>query len=257
MSLNPILVDHCHLEQICTAIPKLNAGWVHIWQLCFEERDWPYEKLGAILSADEQGKAGRFLSEETRQLYVLRHAFLRLLISGYLGIEPASLVIQNNHRGKPLVNPFQNPQKLNFNVSHSGDLAVIAFLYANELGVDVEEIQPIPDMLLISEKYFSPKENQGLKELPKDQQPWGFFRCWTRKEAYAKAIGLGMSTPFNDFSVSFDPDNPAEFLEINWSNSQAKYWGLEDIPTLPEYIASLCFPRKDLHFTNLIMHPIP
>jgi 4'-phosphopantetheinyl transferase len=158
--------------------------------------------------------------------------------------------------GKPQLEQDQNAYDLQFNVAHSGDLALLAFGTGHRLGVDVEKVRSDVDTHALAERFFSLREREGLRALPEPMRVSGFFTCWARKEAFLKATGDGLSFPLSKFSVSVH-DHNAEIEEINGSEQEGKRWFLADLPMDADYRAALVgdvphlsldtldFPEKD------------
>jgi len=143
-------------------------------------------------------------------------------------------------------------QAIDFNLSHSGDLAVYAVARDCDVGVDVEQLRPIAEALQIAEKFFSAPERAELATVPHAQLPEAFLNCWTRKEAYVKALGDGLSAPLDSFQVSLLPGRPAEFINMSGASMNEKEWLLRDLQPSPGYVAALAFrrPQRRLRIRN-------
>jgi 4'-phosphopantetheinyl transferase len=126
-----------------------------------------------------------------------------------------------------------------FNLSHSGDLALVAVTRRREIGVDVERLRRESDLLDVAEHYFAPRERATLRSLPEKDRCLGFFRCWTRKEAYLKARGDGLSMDLHSFTVALGPDEPAALLESSEGPGEVARWNLEELNPSPDYAAAL------------------
>jgi 4'-phosphopantetheinyl transferase len=165
-------------------------------------------RLFSSLASDERERAARFHSGRHRDHYIVARGRLREILSYYLGRSPASIEFTYGPFGKPaLLIPA-----LHFNVSHSGVIAVYAVARSRSVGIDVEEIRPEFSRERIAERFFSSREVRELRSLPAEAQTDAFFRCWTRKEAYLKACGGGLSIPLDSFDVTLRPEEPAMFL---------------------------------------------
>ena len=210
---------------------RLAAGEVHVWSAFLDEL--PPARL-AWLSADEKDRAARFYFEPDRNRFVAARALLRDLLGRYLGLDPAALVFGYGPRGKPSL-----AGGLRFNVSHSGGLALLAFSEDRELGVDVEQERPVPEAESIAERYFSPGEGRELGRQPAAERPQAFFRCWTRKEAFIKATGDGLSRPLGDFEVTLAPGEPARLLRVEGDPEEAGRWWLEGLEPAAGFAAAL------------------
>jgi len=196
-----------------------------------------------ILSPEELARASRFRIERDRRRFMNCRVKLRRVLARYLEVEPARLEFRYNQHGKPYVSrPCAGPDtgghagssgNLYFNVSHAGSLAIFAVSRSREVGIDIERVDPSFVQEQIPERFFSPREVEMLRSLPESSQLEAFFNCWTRKEAYVKARGQGLSLPLQSFDVSLAPGEPAAFLR------GAGAWSLEAVPSEPGYVAAL------------------
>jgi 4'-phosphopantetheinyl transferase len=191
--------------------------------------------LHATLAEDERERAARFRFEIHRRRFIAARGLLRQALSEYLGIAPAEIRFSYGARGKPAI--IGSP--LQFNVSHSEELAVYAFSLDMPLGVDVEHVRRLEDLEGIAQRFFSPGEWALIEARPPEERIDAFFRCWTRKEAYIKATGDGLSYPLNEFDVSVN--GPAKMLTIGGNPAEASQWSMHDL-ALPEgYVGALAF----------------
>jgi 4'-phosphopantetheinyl transferase len=167
-----------------------------------------------VLSSDERGRANRFIVPRDRLRFILRRAQLRKLLGERLGIAAASVRLSLGAHGKPLLaRPFDR-SGITFNLSHSGDLCVYAFASRTDVGVDVEMIRVIENADRLASIAFSKREYETYESLPASVKPTGFLNCWTRKEAFVKAIGCGLSRALDSFDVSLVPDEPPRVLRF-------------------------------------------
>jgi 4'-phosphopantetheinyl transferase len=144
-----------------------------------------------------------------------------------------------NPYGKPALVGEEGEKGLRFNVSHSHGLALYAITRGREIGVDLERIRPFPDLIGLAERFFSPKEVAALRTLPAPMQTEAFLTCWTRKEAYIKAKGEGLSLPLSQFEVSLAPGEPSALLRTQWDALEASRWSLHALTPGPGYVAAL------------------
>ena len=224
------------------------SGRVVVWKVRLDSAEHPVE---SPLSADEIGRANRFHFEKDRSQFVCCRSALRKLFGEYLDISPAEVRFKYLSSGKPQLEGAQNPHDLQFNVAHSGDLALIAVGTGHRLGVDVEKIRGDVDTQSLSERFFSLHEREGLRALPEPERVSGFFACWSRKEAFLKATGEGLSFPLSKFSVSVHPNLAPEIEEINGSEQEGKQWFLADLPVGTEYRAALVADLPHLSLDTL------
>ena len=194
---------------------------------------------GSILSPDENARASRFHFEEDRIYFTRCRSALRRLLAGYLSVSAAEICFKYLSGGKPQLAVYQNPSALEFNVSHSGGIALIAVGSGQRIGVDIEKIRLDVDAGALAERFFSIRERAGLRALPDHLRVAGFFACWTRKEAFLKAIGDGLSFPLADFSVSTNPDVPPRLEEIRGDTEAGKTWFMADLNVGDGYRATV------------------
>lgn len=233
-----------------TDAPELSRESIHVWTVPSAAPDDAVAALGRVLNTEETERVARFQFAHLRDSFVIAHGILRFLLGRYLKIDPAKIQFSFNSKGKPAATEGNG---LKFNMSHSGGLTVIALAMECEIGVDVEKIRPLSDMLRIAERYFCQEEAAELRSLPSDERENGFFCCWTRKEAYIKAIGAGLSAPLNGFRVAVDPKMVPRFIHINHDIAEANAWELHDLNLASGYAAALAYraPRRVLCFFTI------
>jgi 4'-phosphopantetheinyl transferase len=195
----------------------------------------------SVLSSDEIDRAARFRLEHARRLYIATRLALRFLLARYLGEAPHAIRFRYGSKGKP---ELAAPAGIHFNVSHSGGLALLAFSWDGEIGVDVEQIHPLEDMLDIAARFFSAEEAADLMSLPASERVDAFFRCWTRKEAYVKAVGDGLFMPLDSFRVTLRRGEPAEFIHFRNNTAAARRWTLMNLDLGTGYIAALAYSHR-------------
>ena len=189
---------------------KLGADDVHVWRASLDCDAPVLSRLETTLSSDETARANRFVYATDRNHFVAARGILRELLGAYLMISPAELKFRYGNHGKPALDANASDSVLQFNLSHSGGLAIYGFSLGRRLGVDVERIRPQLAGEDIARRYFAAREVAELQALPMHQRPEGFFLCWTRKEAYVKAHGAGLSLPLDSFTVSLTPGRAAQ-----------------------------------------------
>jgi 4'-phosphopantetheinyl transferase len=198
-----------------------------------------------VLSPDERDRAARFRFPHLRDSFILARGCLRLLLGRYLNVSPAGIQFRYGAKGKPSIDG------VDFNMSHSGGLAVFAFTRGCELGVDVEKMRPLDDMQNIANRFFCREEAMELMSLPPEQREHAFFLCWTRKEAYIKAVGDGLSVPLDSFRVTLKPLESAQFLHIAQDPQVAKGWTLHNFQLNSGYAAALAYYGTERPITQL------
>ncbi|MFS0554774.1 4'-phosphopantetheinyl transferase family protein [Brevibacillus sp. 179-C9.3 HS] len=181
---------------------KLADGEVHIWLAFVPWFEQSLQELEAVLSAEELDKRERLHFQADRTRYAVAHGLLRRLIGRYTAIAPKQVQVACDSNGKPFLYGQNNDSEpLFFNLSHSHELVAVAFSRDRFLGVDVEHLRHIPEMEQLL-NYFHPVERDRLLRLPRGERQQGFFDCWTRKEAFVKATGKGLSKhPLDSFCM--------------------------------------------------------
>ncbi|WP_245876318.1 4'-phosphopantetheinyl transferase family protein [Tychonema bourrellyi] len=217
----------------------LNSDEVHVWRVDLEMRASCLQSLQESLSTDELKRAERFYFQKDRAHFIAARGILRKILGCYLNKNPNELRFSYNPYGKPSLVTAVSEYKLCFNLSHSHGIALIAVEQNREVGIDIERIRKDFPYQQIAESFFSPFENAVLRSLPEHQQLRAFFTCWTRKEAYIKAVGKGLSIPLNGFDVAIAPGEPAALLNFLENPKEVSRWSLiELIPGL-DMVATL------------------
>jgi 4'-phosphopantetheinyl transferase len=193
--------------------------------------------LAQTLSPDEAARAERFVFDRDRNHFIVGRGSLRAILGHYLNCKPQQVTFSYGPQNKPAVEIPQS--QLRFNLSHSGEAVLYAFTHHREIGVDIELLRPLDDMMQIAKRFFSPTEYTTLSALPIEEQPTAFFNCWTRKEAYIKAIGSGLSQPLDQFDVTLTPGEPAKLLRVQNDPQALERWSLIELNPAPDYVAAL------------------
>jgi 4'-phosphopantetheinyl transferase len=222
---------------------ELTSDEIHIWCASLEQ---PVSRFQRLLSTDEIIRSERFHFEEDRRRFIVRHGILRTLLGCYLGVEPSRLQFCCGKNEKPKLTDEFSRGNLRFNLSHSGGLALYAFTCGREIGVDIERVRDIPEMEQIAERFFSIREHAVFRALPESEKKEAFFNCWTRKEAFIKATGDGLSWPLDRFDVSLVPGEPARLLKIEGDSRAASRWSIQDLKPASGFAAALAV--KDAAF---------
>jgi 4'-phosphopantetheinyl transferase len=199
------------------------------------------ENLRTLLSPGETERAERFRFDKDRDSFILAHSLLRIILGRYLRLSPENLPLTSGPYGKPFLS---GGEPIRFNLSHSEGLVLYGLSHAHDLGVDIEYIRSIDDMDLIAQRFFSAAESRDLASLPSALRTRAFFNCWTRKEAFIKAVGEGLSYPLSEFQVSLRPDRIAEFICIRGQRASETEWSLHDISPSDDYAAALALANR-------------
>jgi 4'-phosphopantetheinyl transferase len=204
-TVDPLLPEHAHVWVV-----ELDAAPRQV-----------FEELFSSLNGDERRRAARFAFDDDRQRFIACRGLLRMALSAYTGTDSCSLRFDQNEWGKP----FLADASMHFNVSHSRGAALLGFTRSREIGVDIEHIDTRVSLLDLAAHCFSAVERDELISLPEYQRRGAFFACWTRKEAYIKARGRGLSLDLRSFDVSMDPETPAWSLK-EYSRDVSEAWTL-------------------------------
>jgi len=214
----------------------LSEDEAHIWRADLDLNECFQSSFLKLLSSDEKNRAKKFRFAKDSQNFIAARGILRVLIGKYLEINPAEISFQYSEFGKPSI---ANNNSLQFNISHSQNIALFAFTKKFNIGVDVEFVNPKIEVQDIATRFFSTNEIKNLLALPEKQQTLGFFYCWTRKEAFIKAVGEGLSFPLDKFEVSLEPNKPAKLLAINRQPKDAAKWSIYSLSPEPNFVGSL------------------
>ena len=211
---------------------------VHVWQTNLDIPPSDFPQLRQVLSPDERARADRFHFEVDRKRSIIGRGYLRLLLGQILDLPANDLQFEYDEFGKPGLILGQG-RPLDFNVSHSGELILIAITAGRAVGVDVERIRTDLDPVSIAMRFFSASEREILASLPRPARYRAFFACWTRKEAYLKAKGVGLSLPLDQFDVSFLPDEEPQLLATRPDPAEARNWRLLALDLPSDYAGAL------------------
>ncbi|MBE9125652.1 MULTISPECIES: 4'-phosphopantetheinyl transferase family protein [unclassified Coleofasciculus] len=222
----------------------LSANDVHVWQANLNLPIGQLEKLTQTLSPDEQQRADRFYFERDRTHFIAGRGILRDILSRYLSLEPSQIQFAYSSRGKPALT--NTNKRLSFNVSHSHELALYAISPAPRLGIDLEYMRPMPDAEKLAKRFFSEREYSAIASLPPEEQQAAFFNGWTRKEAYLKATGDGL-TGLEEVEVSLLPGEPARLVSISGNSQAACRWLIYPLNPAPDYVAALAVEGQGWH----------
>jgi 4'-phosphopantetheinyl transferase len=217
----------------------LNRATVHVWQARLDQFAVRQGRMLELLSADERERAARFHFAKDRSHFIAARALLRTLLGRYLNFPPHQLSFIYGPYGKPALAGERESRALRFNVSHSHGVALYAVARERDVGVDVEYVRRDMVSESIAERFFSAREVATLRALPAEIQPQAFFNCWTRKEAFIKARGEGLSFPLDRFEVSLDPKEPAALVSVRDDPREASRWSLQALPVEEGYAAAL------------------
>jgi 4'-phosphopantetheinyl transferase len=216
---------------------------VHVWRTGTHWPDGGIAALRGWLSADERQRSDRFHFAIDRTRYIIGHGLLRRLLGQCLGAAPDRLVFRNGAFGKPELAGGDDWRRPQFNISHSGEFVLVAVAVGRVVGIDIEQVRPDVPVEAIAKRFFSPRECAALAALDAPRRRRGFHACWTRKEAYIKARGEGLSLPLDRFDVSVEPDAPARLLATRPDPAEERRWTLTDLDVGRAHRAALAVER--------------
>jgi 4'-phosphopantetheinyl transferase len=223
----------------------LTGREVQLYSVRLESSENSFSRAFSWLSPDEVERADRFRFDQHRRAFVLGRAVLRALVASHLRIAPAEASFTYGPKGKPALRGTHALREaacpLSFNVSNSGDLAAYAFTSDCEIGVDIEHSRRLVEIEGIARRFFAPEEVTELMGLAEGARHDGFFNCWTRKEAYIKAVGEGLSVPLDSFQVTLEPGVPARMVALDGSTAAAQRWTLHAFTPAPDYAGAIAY----------------
>jgi len=234
--------------QTAESFPPLAEGEIHVWRVSLQPPAGWLAYYRTVLDSEEQARAARFYFERDRRRFLTAHGAMRMILAEYVKRPARQLAFEYNRQGKPALAPGCNPAGMRFNLSHSGELALLAVTRAAEVGVDLEHIRPEVAVAEIAQRFFSPQEVARFLSVPESERQLTFFNCWTRKEAFIKANGLGLSLPLDQFSVSCAPDEPPQLLHFSPAPQEVWQWSLHALSPGEGYVGALAVkhPRARL-----------
>lgn len=193
----------------------------------------------SLLSDAERARASRFAFARDARRFIVGRARLRQLLAARLDVRPESVELAYGTRGKPALANCARDGDLRFNLSHRDDVAVYVLAFGREVGIDVEAVRTIPDADAIAARWFSHGEHDAYQALDPREKALGFFNCWTRKEAFVKALGDGLSYGLDRFEVSLAPGEPAKLLRVEDTPGADCGWSLESFSPAAGYVAAI------------------
>jgi 4'-phosphopantetheinyl transferase len=218
---------------------------VHVWRIALIQPERTIQRYREFLAEDEIERADRFYFAKDRNRFAVARSVLRQLLGAYLNLDPRETRFVYGPQGKPDLAAPQSSSGLRFNLSHSGEIALLAVARNLELGVDVEQIRADFASGEIATRFFSPEECAKLATIPAHETVDAFFNCWTRKEAYIKARGQGLSIPLDSFEVAFAPGEEPALLQVKSGDDLASRWRFHALHPGAGYKAALAVEGHD------------
>lgn len=218
---------------------SLSGDMVHVWCACLNQFDNYVEQIALTLSPDEMKRAERFRLPQHRNQFITAHGLLRKLLADYTNIDAGGISFSYGRNGKPFLSKQNRGKKIRFNLSHSNGYALFAFACDREIGVDIEYIKALTEMEGVAVQVFSTKETAVLRSFPESEKKEAFFIFWTRKEAYIKAIGEGLSSALEKIDISSHPINAPVLVDERGNLKYKNYWYIQDLMPVPGFAAAL------------------
>jgi len=236
-------------------LSKLGLGQIHLWSINAVENIDLLDSFLNHLSDDEVSRANKFRFEKDRSVYITAKYLLRTLLGQLLLVDPKKIVFEYSEFDKPF---YSNTQKLEFNVSHSGNQIIIGLAKGLTIGVDIEKVKSDFDVIDLAENFFSKEEIKALSQTEESEKFQAFYRCWTRKESFIKAVGEGLSYPLDSFAVTMNDHENAKFIKIDNTQEAKRNWHLHSFIPAVGYIAAITtdgIPNKIEYFdANEYLH---
>ncbi|UCG11946.1 MAG: 4'-phosphopantetheinyl transferase superfamily protein, partial [Deltaproteobacteria bacterium] len=219
---------------------------VHVWCESLRQSSSSRQRLIQTLSPEERMRAERFCFDQHRREFIVRRGVLREMLGRYLDLEPNQMQFNYGPKGKPILAGDHGRGPLGFNLSHSCGLALYVVSREGRIGVDLEHIRLIAEMQQIVTQHFSALENKVFQALPTTKKQEAFFSGWTRKEAFVKAIGDGLSMSLDTFDVSMVPGGSARVMNIRGDSKSASRWLIRDLRPAPGFVGALAMEGESL-----------
>ncbi len=227
--------SHLSFEEETQKLPKF--GEVHVWSARLISTQNKFEVFYGTLSTDERKRAESFVQERDRNRYIIARGILRELLGHYLCMAPEQVCFSYGANGKPYLADSLAGSGLAFNLSHAANSAVYAFANRTQVGIDIEPLNKGLAWRQLAPIVFSAREQAELAEIPEDEKAEAFLRGWTRKEAFVKGCGAGLSLDMNAFDVPLGRlENPSS---VQLSNKPSDVWWLCPIDPIADFVAAL------------------
>ncbi|HSS65655.1 MAG TPA: 4'-phosphopantetheinyl transferase superfamily protein [Gammaproteobacteria bacterium] len=222
---------------------RLSSGHVDVWRISTALNEERAANFGSVLSPDQQARAKRMRVRDKRRQYIIAQGLTRILIGKVVDADPESLEFSRGPKGKPYLGGRFADAGIQFNMTHTSNMALIALTLKREIGIDIERIRHNLQWEKLVRRYFSPLEHYHYSKLPESVRLRAFFTCWTRKEAVLKAIGTGLGGGLGSFDVSVDPDAPPALLGDRWQGRFHGDWTITQLDPGEGYVATLVTER--------------
>ena len=219
--------------------PPLPPGQIDLWRARLDQQADSLSDLTNLLSPDEQERAARFRLRRDRDRFVLSRGLLRTILSRYLSVGPREIRFSYGLFDKPFLDRRWHESALSFNVAHSREMALYAITSRSTVGVDVEFVEEFPKLEGVARQFFSRRELDGLEKLPENERLLAFFTGWTRKEAYFKALGEGLTRSPTEVELYLEPSRTAEVQAIGGEGGGRRFWRIETVLPAAGYVGAV------------------
>ena len=223
----------------------LPSNEIHLWRIDLDSMKSWNRSGQSFLSTDEIARARRFHFQRDQKRFICTRIALRTILAGYVPFPPEAIEFVCRTNGKPELVSSQNPVSLQLSVSHSGSFAIIGVVLGRRIGVDIEQYR-IMEFLEIARRYFSEREYQELSASPAEDLQKNFFACWTRKEAFLKALGEGIGSLLSQVSVTTAYRECPKLLEFQIDPAAPWNWSFVDLQIHLDYTGALAFEHGPL-----------
>jgi 4'-phosphopantetheinyl transferase len=220
-------------------LPALERS-VHVWAVRLDDDIVDLGQARAFISADERERAERFKFDRDRRRYLIAHAALHEILHRYLPIDSEPLIFDYGSNGKPTLSPALGPAGVQFNLSHSNELALLGVTPRGEVGVDIEYVKENFEFQDVAERFFTAKEVAAMRSLPVHLQRRAFFKCWTSKEAFLKAKGTGLSGNLDVVEIILTATREVQIT------ASVPGWSLAELARIDSYEAALVIEGEPL-----------
>ncbi len=232
-------MGHERFSQLPLHPDSIAKNAVHVWKIPLDAGHETLERLRTTLDTRELQRASRFRFRADERRFIIGRSVLRIILSRYTDIAPNRITFLYNSNGKPVLPDHPSTRAIHFNISHSGELALVGICYNRQVGIDIERLDRKVRIQAIADRYFSLEESEAIRSLPTEQQRLAFFRCWTAKEAYLKALGVGLYGTLNNLRVPIcygDTPSLTRFVNTNAANGS---WTIKPLDVGKNYVATL------------------
>jgi 4'-phosphopantetheinyl transferase len=225
--------------------PLLEPGEVHLWRARLDQQANSLPELTTILSPGELERAVRLRHSVDRDRFVLRRGILRAILGSYLDVAPNKVRFAYGRYDKPLLTPGFYHLRLSFSLAHRRGIALYAVTSPGPVGVDIEYVEPLPDLEGVTTSSFSKREQDVLRTVPESERVLAFFTGWTRKEAVLKALGEGLARPPNQVEVYLDSSKTMGVSVIEGLGARGRYWRVDTVIPAPGYVGAVAAEGGD------------